>query len=54
MERSDLWKRDILRFGIVGANRTLLSGSLEIRRVACMKIVVVGMKKAGSEGKSPA
>jgi hypothetical protein len=35
--RNDLGKRDILRFGVVGLRRTLLSGNFESLRVACMK-----------------
>jgi hypothetical protein len=34
--RRDLGKKDILRFGVVGLSKTLLSGSLESLRVACM------------------
>jgi hypothetical protein len=45
---NDLGKRDILRFG-VGVRRMRLSGSLEIRREACMKKICccVDEKKVG-------
>jgi hypothetical protein len=52
--RKDLGKRDILRFGVVGLSRTLLSGSLESLRVACMKNCCCCAKEVGGfRGEKP-
>jgi hypothetical protein len=56
--RKDLGKRDILRFGVAGLSRTLLSGSLveslESLRVACMKNCCCCAKEGcGFRGEKP-
>jgi hypothetical protein len=52
--RKDLGKRDILRFGVAGLSRTLLSGSLESLRAACMKNCCCSAKEGGGfRGEKP-